>query len=407
MSESDVMIKRHYWVLACVFLLALLVRVVAVWVWGDVPVKDALQYHSIALNLVSGHGYAMVPDVPTSMRSPVYPVFLTVIYTLFGPDYHYAFYVQALLNALLVFPLFWFARRVSGSSLVGVCAAGLFAVHTSFYLVGYMYAENLIVWLGMGFVFCLYAILSGQGHRLRFSLLAGLCAGLMGLTKPEYALLGVATLLFALLWPTARAYWRIWLLVSVVSLLVVGSWQLRNFVVAPPEQKGFIKETIIFSNCPALTGEDWWYVTDMVRLEQQRAACHQLFDALPRDELVARVRDIWLEQPLTMLKLMTSRVLILWVSPPVGSSTLTGISPWLGWGGMLGQYVFVGLAMVMACAGFARRKEFFPFILLAVYMTVVYGLMHSIRRYGYPFVPELCFLFVYGVWMLRERWGKR
>jgi len=405
-GNSGSPVKRNLILLALI-VLALGIRIAVISMLGDVLEKDALQYYSIATNFISGHGYAMSPDFPTSTRPPVYPLFLALIYGMFGLDYHYALYAQAVLNALLVFPVFWFARRLSGTDATGFVAAGLFSVHTSFEMVSRLYAENLIIILILGFVFCLYRMMLEARKRILFALSAGCIAGLMGLTKPEYALLGVAVPMFALPWAATRTYWRSFLLVAVTSLVLVGGWQLRNAIVAPPGQQGLFKETLVFANCPALTGEGWWSVTDMSRLEQQRTACHQLFDDLPRDELMAKVRDLWLEKPLTMLKLVSSRILILWVSPPVGSTALAGISPLLAWTALLGQYVFVGLALVMLCMSFSRRKEFFPFFLLAAYMTIVYGLLHSIRRYGYPFVPELCLMFTYGLWVLRERWKKR
>jgi len=404
---NSVSLTKRNLILFGLVILALAIRIAVVWALGDAPVKDALQYHSIALNLISGHGYAIHPDLPTSARPPVYPLFLTLIYGLFGSDYHYALHVQAVLNALLVFPIFWFAKRLSGSDVTGFVAAGLFSVHTSFEIVSRLYAENLIIIFGVGFVCCLYFMMLQQRKSLLLALLAGLFSGLMGLTKTEYALLGVATVLFALLWPAARVYWRAWLTLAVVSLLIVGGWQIRNAVIVQPGQKSFIKETIVFANCPALAGAGWWSVTDMAKLEQQRTICHQLFDDLPQDELVVKVRDLWLEEPLTMLKLVASRVLLLWVPPPVGSTALAGVSALLAWVALLGQYAMVSVALAGMILGFALRKEMFPFLLLAVYMTVVYGLLHSIRRYGYPFVPELCLMFAYGLWVLRERWKKR
>jgi len=298
------------------------------------------------------------------------------------------------------------ALRISGSAVVGWIAAGLFSVLTSFEIVTRLYAENMLILLMLAFVIVIYRMLSHVTHRGRYAVAAGVLAGLMGLTKPEFAMLGMATFLFALLWRSTRTYWRLWLMLSIVSLLVVGGWQMRSFNV-PPSGQSFANETLIFSNCPALLGDGLWAVTDMARLEQQRERCHRELDALPREQLVAKVRQIWLDDPLMMIKLIVNRVLILWVSPPVGSSALAALSPLVVWVALLGQYLIVALALAAMLTGFSGRKEMFPFLLVVVYMTVIYGLLHSIRRYGYPFAPELCIMFSCGLLMLYDKWKKR
>lgn len=391
---------RVGYALGMIVLLALGLRIGAVLAMGGPPEKDALQYHSIAANLVAGHGYAITPDVPTSLRPPVYPLFLTAIYAMVGTDYHVVLYVQALLHALLVLPLFLLARRLSGSHRVGLLTAGLFAVHPSFEVVSRMYAENLLVPLLLAFLFLMHRALSGESGHTAYAVVAGIVAGLLGLTKPEYGLLGLGAWMLALVWPAARRRWKAWATVLLVSLLVFSAWQIRDLALGSSEEKHLGSETFLFANCPAIDGEGWWSLTDMSRMERQRAVCHTYLDAHAGELKGISLLQLWRQHPWPMAKLVLNRMLILWFSPPVGSSHLAAVSPVLSRLAFAGNAVFVLFALAGLLHLLSTRPELFSWLAVVVYMTVVYGLLHAIRRYGYPFVPELCLLAAWGAIML-------
>jgi len=394
--------------LAGLLLLALALRIGALWLWGGAPPeKDALEYHSIAMNMLSGFGYSIQADVPTSLRPPVYPTFLAAVYSLFGPEYRHVLYVQALMHALLVLPLYWLGKRLSGSSVVGLLAAALFAVHPSFEIISRLYAENLLVPLLLLFLFLMQQAMSAERHGLIYALGAGLTVGLMGLTKPEYGLLGLGCLLLALLWSESRRYWGRWLAVTLISVCMLGAWQVRNINIDVSQDHQLAREAFVFANCPAMIGDGWWSVTDMQELERQRTACHAYLDTQPMAEQSMSVKEMWFDRPWLMTKLVLSRVMILWASPPVGISQITDISVGLKWLAILAQFAFVGLAFAALLRLVPVRPELFSFLAVAVYMTIVYGLLHAIRRYGYPFVPELCLMFSYGLLMLYEKWKNR
>ena len=151
----------HSWwkpaMLCLIFMTALLLRVAVVRYLGSPPAKDALQYHTIAMNQLKGYGHALEPGKPTSLRPPLYPLFLAGIYAMTGADYLHALYAQAMLNALLVFPLFWLGYRISGRFWIGILTACIFAIHTSFELVSQLLRENLTVALVVLFLCSAYA----------------------------------------------------------------------------------------------------------------------------------------------------------------------------------------------------------------------------------------------------------
>ena len=88
---------KNFLVLVVLFCLALFLRFIAIHYFAAPPSKDALQYHKIAMHLLSGHGFEVV-GIPTGYRSPAYPVFLALIYAVFGQDYQISYIVQAFLT---------------------------------------------------------------------------------------------------------------------------------------------------------------------------------------------------------------------------------------------------------------------------------------------------------------------
>jgi hypothetical protein len=395
------------WILFLLFVIALSIRLCAAEWMGEPPQKDALQYHQIAVNIVSGNGYSLDGVEPTTLRPPVYPLFIAAIYALSGVDHKNTLIAQAVLNALLLIPLFWLAVKVSKSVAVGMTTAVLFVLHTSFEIVTRLTAENLLIPLMLGLVVLMLRAGEAGTHHLKYGMGAGLMVGVMGLTKPEYSLLGIGILFMALIWSQARQNWRTWLIVALVSLALQGAWQLRNIEVKNPGQQQAVKSTLLFANCPALFGNGWWTVSDMKKLEEQRIDCHRMLESQPNDTLMNRIEALWYEQPWLMIKLSVSRELILWASPPVGSSKLGTFAGPLQWLALMIQYLFVGAAFWMLIRELRKRPELFPFLALALYMTVVYGFTHSIRRYGYPFVPELCLFAAWWMGMLWWKWSSR
>ncbi|MEK6917155.1 MAG: hypothetical protein AABW92_05420, partial [Nanoarchaeota archaeon] len=90
-----------------IFIFAFFMRLLAIIVQEEskkLPLSDAANYDQIAVNIVSGHGFSEVIDgqkVPTMRRTPIYPLFLAGIYSIFGHNYIAVKIIQAILGALL------------------------------------------------------------------------------------------------------------------------------------------------------------------------------------------------------------------------------------------------------------------------------------------------------------------
>lgn len=379
-----------------IVIVALGVRLLAVRTLTDHPSKDALQYHRIALNQLAGHGHALEPGKPTTLRPPVYPLFLAGIYALTKADYQQGLYGQAVINALLVIPLYFLGYRMSGRASVGILAALLFAVHTSFEIVTRLYRENIIVVLVVLLLWCLY-----EGFRDRkigrFLAAGGLC-GLLGLTNPVFMPLGPVLLGFGLLHTKFRNLLKPLALQALVAVILITPWLIRNQMIPDTGQKSLMIRTIYFSYYPAFSGQWWWPVADMDKLEKIRKQANDfLSDQAVNRDFQSELREKLLSNPAGVTKLILSRVIILWASPPVGSSVAKSCSPFLALLALGLQYCFVLVSLITMVLKLPNRPELFGFAAMAVYLTGVYALTHAVRRYGYPLVPHICLFFSWGV----------
>jgi hypothetical protein len=392
--------------LLVIFLAAFFLRLAVVLSLGVPPEKDGLQYHRIALNQLAGYGHALEPGKPTTMRPPLYPLFLAGIYALTGADYRHALYAQAIFHSLLVFPLFWMGFLISNRVSIGILSAGLFSVHTSFEIVSRLCRENITVILVVMFLWSVYE--GCREPKVRKFVVAGLLSGLLGLTNPVFMPLGTVLFLASLFWVKSRKFAKLLFIQALISMLIITPWLIRNQMVPDRGQEKHINSTLLYGYYPAFTDKWWWPVTDMVTLEKERgkASCFFASQVHGRD-MSSELRGKILSHPFGTVKLAISRILILWVSPPVGTSLLKSYSPFLSSTGLVLQYFFVfsGLA-VLACK-LPQRPELLVFAVLTLFLTGIYAIIHAIRRYGYPLTPQMCIFFAWGVLDLWRRKTQR
>jgi 4-amino-4-deoxy-L-arabinose transferase-like glycosyltransferase len=212
-----------------VFVTALLPRLFVAIAWAKEPVWDGHYYHFGAERIARGLGYSedvLVHGLTLWKPWVHYPVgysgFLALFYRIFGAELVVAPVVNALTGALLVAVVHRVARYYLSRDRARV-AAGLTAIHPG--LIAYCAAvmtEPLAALLMLG------AALAALHFRGRWQaiLYAGVLLGLATLVRPSS---WVAAPLLILIQPrpVLRAGLRA-LAISVVSVLVVLPWTLRN-----------------------------------------------------------------------------------------------------------------------------------------------------------------------------------
>ncbi len=190
------------------------------------PGQDSYEYHAYAVSLIEQHTY-ISPTGNRATRTPGYPLFLALVYSVFGVSLLAIQTVQAFLNALVCVALYYSGRRLFPESWAFLCGA-LGALYLDLYRgVARVLSEPLYIFF-IALFFLLW--LSRQENAPRFKIfLSGLCLGAATLVRPEAALF--ALLVSSFLFGFSRAKMIFFLLFSLGVGAMVLPWAVRNRLV--------------------------------------------------------------------------------------------------------------------------------------------------------------------------------
>jgi 4-amino-4-deoxy-L-arabinose transferase-like glycosyltransferase len=190
---------------------------------------DATGYNILAVNLTRGLGLTWDGVTPTAVRPPGYPVFLAMIYLIFGENYAFVRLAQALLGALTCVPVYWVASRFGGKGVALIAALGVAVYPLLIYFTGWQIAETIAIFLYWG---ALAAFLRAKDtQKAMWIVLAGLLFGMGSLVRPQMMLLPVALCLVG--WLLGSNWGVRWTLCAIVisTCLVIAPWMVRNRLV--------------------------------------------------------------------------------------------------------------------------------------------------------------------------------
>jgi len=188
--------------------------------------SDSLEYHQLAINLLSGKGFYLEDRGGTTMfREPLYPFFLFLNYKIFGMYPNLIRLEQLILvflMAILVYKISrdFFSENVSRLAVIMISLHPLFIIYS-----GEIISETLTAFLIL--LFCFIAIQSLKHENLFFSFLAGLILGFLALTKSIFIFMPIFIIIYYFFWGRSKKIWQILLFALGFSLLVLP-WAYRN-----------------------------------------------------------------------------------------------------------------------------------------------------------------------------------
>ncbi len=377
-----------------------------------VPVeKDALEYDKIAVSLSQGRGFE-IDGHPTSQRPPMYPLFLSLVYGLFGHSHEAATAGNALLGAAACIAAYLIGREIKDLR-TGTIAATLTALHPSFEVATRLYSENLFIPLvGLSTLVCIKVV---RDKRLYLYILAGFLIGLSTLTRQTAGLLLFFIAPLMLLGQRDKQRITKGILAAVTAfLIVIVPWQTRNwFMKDRVVNQDLLNFAFAFANYPLFSGSNWWTVFDMEKFEMERDrgvefVTRKAQELGGQNEGLSKLKLVVFDKicgnPKGFIKLCTSRIAIFWLSPPVGTyfikekgKTLAG---W--WMGI--NYLLLGTVFWGGYLSLREGRVAWIVLGLLLYFTLFHGLTHSIRRYSYTVVPEMMVLSAVSISTLYNRW---
>ena len=215
--------------LAIIFVVALTLRLIPVWLTLDVGIAldDMFQYDALAESIRLGQGYTWYGGIPTAFRAPLYPLFLAIIYSLFGHQFLAVRIIQAIMGASLPLVLYVLAQRVFDDRVARI-ASWVVVFYPTFLLYPLaLVTENLFFLLvPLAVLYLLKAIDTSRGS---YYLLAGLLLGLSILTRSVIS--GFALLILPWLWhyvSNKREALKNWGLILLPVAVLTVPWSIRN-----------------------------------------------------------------------------------------------------------------------------------------------------------------------------------
>ena len=140
---------------------------------------DSFRYYNIGVGLAEGRGYS------SAFTAPLYPLFLSGIYRLFGDSYLTVRIIQALVGTASVFLIYLLGRNIF-SGKVGLIASFITAFYPFFiFFTGLLLTETLFIFLLLSLIYLLHRMMAIR--KINYAIGSGLIAGLCILIKPLIA----------------------------------------------------------------------------------------------------------------------------------------------------------------------------------------------------------------------------
>ncbi len=191
---------------------------------------DAYGYVLLAENLVKSHVFSWDGRSPTSFRVPGYPIFLAVFYPLGDPFQRIVCLLQAVLGALIIFPVFAIARDLGGKRVAAFAALGTAFHPLLIYMTGWLYSETLyifLLWVALWLL--LKAILE---TRPGFGAFSGLIFGIATLVRPEIMPFPLFLSVWGWFCDWLKKQWRLVVVVQLITLGVILPWSIRSTILS-------------------------------------------------------------------------------------------------------------------------------------------------------------------------------
>ena len=382
------------WLFAAALIVRLLFNIYVIGL--DIPTQDTFsdwkEYDLVGLSLASGTGFTIY-GMPYLIHPPGYPLFLGLLYLLFGHSYAAVKVAQSLLGALTCVIILLIGERVF-TKRVGMVAAAIAAVYPHLvYYSGILMSETLFVFLSTVFLYALAMLREDLSPR-RLAL-AGVVLGLASLTRPM--LMFIPAVLFCWIWIEFRSTKRALVVMATIWLwmaIVILPWTIRNYVVTgsviPIVATHWVtlygaNNLIILNNPDAIGG---WVDPEPMSSEAYRAA------------YVAFLSQMLFHRPFDLVKLAVHKLKRFWsLFPKTQTPERDALINLLSYGWLLPLFL-VGMAL-------AVRVPPTPWILYlwVAYFCLLTLVMHGTTRYRLPVEPVIILFAAFTLERLWDRTG--
>jgi len=226
------LVINEYLFLLILFLLASFLRILyAFYLKGNIPVSDAAGFDLLGLNIWKYGEYVFQRGIPTAHRTPIYPLFLSGVYFLFGHSYLAVRIIQSIIGGLTCVVIYFIGKKTINKN-VGFIAATISIFYPFFiYYTGYLLVETLFTFLLAVAVYWL--IISAQKPDWKNLALSGIFTGLAALCKPTaFTFLPFSVLGFLVILGIRKiSTYRNIAIFLLFFIIILSPWVSRNYIV--------------------------------------------------------------------------------------------------------------------------------------------------------------------------------
>ena len=400
MNSSSPHPDSLFW-LRALLIAAVLVRLAAVpFVHRSGYLSDELEYMQMAERLSDG-GEFVDSNGYRSVRAPLFPMLLAVVFLLSGGSIALAHVVICLLGTYTVYLAYRIAVHLWGETRTGLIAAGLVAFHPSLVLYStLLLSETLYTVLFLAALLGALGFMAGPSVRTAATL--GALAGFASLARPVF--LGFFPLLLILVRVQGgRRLNRGCAAAFTVWVLLLLPWAVRNYALQGelvPVSSG-AGNSLLTGNNPYATGtwrvapgfEEWFNA-------QARSLGVRMPDSLTeadRNRVSGRIAIRYIvAEPGKVLALALKKAHIFLVYPITNSD-----SDHLVQTAAVGADFILLLAFVIGVVAAGERRYILIVPLSAIlFFMSVQVVLHSEARFRLPVLPLICTIGAYGIRVL-------
>lgn len=213
--------NKIFWITSAAFLIRLIFGLL---LDKNAVATDALDWNNLAFDIIH-HG-----KFSSNYRGPVYPLFLALIYSIFGYSVYAVRIIQSILGALTCLTAYYIGKKVFNKN-IGILAAGISCIYPYFIY----YSADIMSETVLTFLLSLSILILFKWHEninIKNSILYGIIIGITLLCKGTFLpfyMLSLCWMLFAVKHTKFYIKLRSVFVVILFMFITLMPWIIRNY----------------------------------------------------------------------------------------------------------------------------------------------------------------------------------
>lgn len=196
-----------------------------------VPRNDTVTYNQLALNLIKHHSFTYIPgSPPVSLRTPGYPLFISIIYLFFGVNPLFVLIIQLVIDSLIIFLIYKLSILFLNHK-ISIIASFLYAIEPTASIQSLsMFSDTLFAFTIVLFAYLFVKFILKKENK--YLILSGIVLGAANLIKPSGIFIPIIVC-FILLFIYKNDFKNLIskiLFFLLFYTLILSPWVVRNYI---------------------------------------------------------------------------------------------------------------------------------------------------------------------------------